>query len=76
MTQPFTPLSCEGEVMSHPAEAFDDPVAPAHVWASLAIDLQGQAIWLLTQLAMNLVTAYPEPCMHKELPYAGVSCDQ
>ena len=26
--------------MSHPAEALDDPVAPAHVWASLAIDLQ------------------------------------
>jgi hypothetical protein len=62
--------------MSHPVEAFDDPVAPAHVWASLAIDLQGQAIWLLTQLAMNLVTAHTEPCMHKELPYAGVSCDQ
>ncbi len=54
--------------MSHPAEAFDDPVAPAHVWASLAIDLPGQAIWLLTQLAMNLVTAHTEPCRHKELP--------
>jgi hypothetical protein len=27
--------------MSHPAEALDDPGAPAHVWASLAIDLQG-----------------------------------
>jgi hypothetical protein len=62
--------------MSHSAEAFDDPVAPAYGWASLAIELQGQAIWLLTQLAMNLVTAYTEPCMHKELPYAGVSCDQ
>jgi len=62
--------------MSHPAEAFDDPVAPAHVWASLAIDLPGQAIWLLTQLAMNLVTAHTEPCRHKELPSAGVSCDQ
>ena len=62
--------------MSHSAEALDDPVAPALVWASLAIDLQGQAIWLLTQLAMNLVTAYTEPCMHKELPYDVVSCDQ
>jgi hypothetical protein len=62
--------------MSHPAEALDDPVAPARVWASLAIDLQGQAIWLLTQLAMNLVTAHTELCRHKELPYAGVSCDQ
>jgi hypothetical protein len=62
--------------MSHAAEALDDPVAPAHGWASLALDRQGQAIWLLTQLAMNLVTAYTEPCMHKELPYDGVSCDQ
>jgi hypothetical protein len=62
--------------MSHPAEALDDPVAPAPVWASLAIDLPGQAIWLLTPLAMNLVTAHTAPCRHKELPYAGVSCDQ
>jgi hypothetical protein len=62
--------------MSHPAAALDDSVTPAHVWASLAIDLQGQAIWLLTQLAMNLVTAHTEPCMPKELPYGGVSCDQ
>ena len=62
--------------MSHPAAALDDPVAPAHIWASLAIDLQGQAIWLLTQLAMHLVTAHTEPYMHKELPYDGVSCDQ
>ena len=62
--------------MAHSVEAFDDSVAPAHVWASLAIDLQGQALWLLTQLAMNLVTAYTEPCMHKELPYDGTFCDQ
>ena len=62
--------------MSHSAAAFDDPVAPAHVWASLAIDLPGQAIWLLTQLAMNLVTAHTEPCLPKELPYDIVSCDQ
>ena len=62
--------------MAHPAAALDDPVVPAHVWASLAIDLQGQAVWLLTQLAMNLVTAHTEPCVHTELPYDVVSCDQ
>jgi len=75
-THPFNPLSGEGALMSHAAEAFDDPVAPAHVWASLAIALQGQASWLLTQWAMNGVTAYTEPGLHKELPSDSVSCDQ
>jgi hypothetical protein len=59
-------------LMSNPARQLDHPgdskmsdqsrqvahlVSPTQVWAALASDLKAHAVWLLAQLAFNLVIA-------------------
>ncbi len=46
--------------MPHQPSSANRFVVPAQVWASLATDLQAHAVWLLAQLAFNLVTAQAE----------------
>jgi hypothetical protein len=45
----------------------DPCVSPTQVWSSLAIDLKARAVWLLAQLAFNLVTAQAEPTTQEAL---------
>lgn len=61
--------------MSEQSAEVDFFVAPAQVWSSLTTDLKTRAIWLLAQLAFNLVTAQPERAS-KEVPYVAISSDQ
>ncbi len=46
--------------MPHQSSQPNHSVLPAQVWAALAADLQADAVWLLAQLAFNLVTAQQE----------------
>ncbi len=46
--------------MSHQTSQANHFVLPAQVWPALASDLQADAVWLLAQLAFNLVTAQAE----------------
>ena len=45
-------------------------VLPTQVWSSLATDLKAHAVWLLAQLAFNLVTAQTEPTTKEALDRA------
>ncbi len=42
--------------MSVQPSPLDVPTLPAQVWASLAIDLKQQVIFLMAQFAFNLIT--------------------
>src|SRR5215510_12328365 len=42
-------------------------VLPTQVWSSLATELKAHAVWLLAQLAFNLVTAQTEPTTKEAL---------
>ncbi len=46
--------------MPHLSSQANHFVLPAQVWPALASDLQADAVWLLAQLAFNLVTAQAE----------------
>ncbi len=46
--------------MPHQSSQAHHFVLPAQVWPALAADLQADAVWLLAQLAFNLVIAQKE----------------
>jgi hypothetical protein len=46
--------------MSDQPTSSDPCASPAEVWSALATDLQTRVIWLLAQLAFNLVMAQTE----------------
>ena len=46
--------------MPHQPSQANRSVLPAQVWPALATELQAHAIWLLAQLAFNLLTAQAE----------------
>lgn len=46
--------------MPHQSSSANHFVLPTQVWPALATELQAHAVWLLAQLAFNLVTAQAE----------------
>jgi hypothetical protein len=58
--------------MSHPLTPPDCSVAPAQVWGTLAIDCKTRIVWLLAQLAFNLVMAQADRHA-QEVPYVALS---
>jgi hypothetical protein len=51
----------------------DIPAIPAHVWACLAKELQERAIYLMAQLALNLVADQSSCFVVKESDHAQPS---
>ncbi len=43
-------------------------IAPAHVWAGLAVDAQAGAIRLMASLASHLLAQHPEPTRQEPAP--------
>ena len=61
MDVPTHPQTDSGGVpMSDPPTPSDRGVLPAQIWSALATDLKTRVIWLLAQLAFNLVIAQAE----------------
>lgn len=46
--------------MSKQIDSTNTCVVPSQIWPNLSIDLRMKVIWLLSQLAFNVVTSQPE----------------
>ena len=58
--------------MSDQSAPSDRCVSPAQVWSALATECKTRVVWLLAQLAFNLVIAQGE-CTTQEVSHATLS---
>lgn len=61
--------------MSEQRDSTNYSVVPSQVWLNLTTDLKVKVIWLLSQLAFNLVITQPEQS-RKEVSDANTSAKQ